>query len=312
MEEKHPLPHALTRIASPKKNLDLYLQLISADRPLCLKLAQPLFEAGLWAAGITQRSNYTSGEHISNVYRFTILLRGKMMIKLGELEQELTPGQLACCTPGTLFNRSAQDETWWIYLDFNQHAIWQPLKEHGSYIRNHDCPDLTFILLQNLLDLSLAFDGGVYGDYPTIEQKTSSFEGCIQQGLQYSRMLLSIIQQECILLSNGLDDRTKRLHTLVKEIKLAPHHDWTMESMSRFIHTSKRTLARLMMSEYNMSSAQFVIQTRIDEACRLLQNKNNSITSVALHVGYKSVYSFSRIFTKHMGMAPGKYRSIRQ
>ena len=308
MVEQRSLPHALARISERPDILDYHMQVISSESPVCRQLARPLFDAGLYAAAVTQRGTYASNLHVPKMYRFMLLLRGSMMVRFGDQEYRLSPGHLACCPPGTPFKRWAEGSTWWLYFDFGDHEFWRPLKEHGPYIREHESPDLVFVLLQHLLDLHWTFGGSQFPVTPERPGKLADLDECTPRAVEYASTLLGILRQECAALSLSSDGRIRRLRALVQEIRLAPHQQWDVDSMGQRIHVSRSTLRRLTMSEYDLSPTQLVIQARLDEAVRQLQRSGNSIAAIANHVGYESVYSFTRLFTKHMGMAPGRYR----
>lgn len=304
MDELGHLPHTLARIAERPNILHWHSEQISSDSRYCVQLARPLFDAGLGIAAITQRSSYDSGPHTSHCYRFTLLLRGSMMMRFEDEEHQVSPGQIACCPPNTLFRRWSDSATWWVYFDFNEHKTWKPLKKHGPYVRDHPSPDLIYILLQQLTDLHR----GLFFDKCGEEEREERLDQSTPQAVEYADLLLNILRQECAALRKPAGTQIDRLHALVQEIRLAPQNDWNVETMSQHIHVSRSTLRRLTMSEYNLAPMQLVIQARMEEAVRWLRRPENSVMAIAQHVGYQSVYSFTRLFTKHMGMPPGKYR----
>lgn len=53
---------------------------------------------------------------------------------------------------------------------------------------------------------------------------------------------------------------------------------------------------------------EYLIQYRIDKACELLQSSTLSVAEIAAAVGYTSQFSFSRVFKKHMNVAPSSYK----
>lgn len=56
----------------------------------------------------------------------------------------------------------------------------------------------------------------------------------------------------------------------------------------------------------------YFIHLRMRLACRLLDLSGKSVKTVALEVGYRDPYYFSRLFKKSMGLAPEKYREIKK
>ena len=56
------------------------------------------------------------------------------------------------------------------------------------------------------------------------------------------------------------------------------------------------------------SPVQYITAVRINNAVNLLENTNYNITEVAAMVGYEDPLYFSRIFRKHKGISPSRYR----
>lgn len=304
MKETPILSHALRRIADCPHVQNRYSRHLADDHPDCRQLARPLFDAGLYSAGITQRSSNDSLSHVVADYRFTLLLRGTMHCRFGDEEHLMLPGDLCCCPPGILYRRWSKQTTWFVYFDFSAHKVWQPLKKHGPYIREHPAPDVIFVLLRQLIDLH----DGLYHGNPTAAEHSERLAKETPQGVEYAALLLSMLRRECTAVRELTGGPVDRLHALVRQIHLSPETAWDLENMSQYIHVSGSTLGRLTQSEYGLSPLQLVIRARMEEAVRCLENPANTIMDIADRLGYKSTYSFSRLFARHMGMAPGKYR----
>ena len=54
----------------------------------------------------------------------------------------------------------------------------------------------------------------------------------------------------------------------------------------------------------------YLHQTRVHHACDLLVNTDESITDIAIEVGYNSPKTLLRNFVKHLGMTPSEFRSV--
>ena len=53
---------------------------------------------------------------------------------------------------------------------------------------------------------------------------------------------------------------------------------------------------------------EFVNKTRIESACEMLKNENQSITEIALDCGFESLSYFIRRFKEQMGVSPNEYK----
>lgn len=80
------------------------------------------------------------------------------------------------------------------------------------------------------------------------------------------------------------------------------------ETLANLCFLSKSHFRRLFLSCMGSTPLQFVISTRIYQACILLVNTDEPVLSIAQAVGMTSVSSFNRNFQQVMGMSPRQYR----
>jgi len=52
----------------------------------------------------------------------------------------------------------------------------------------------------------------------------------------------------------------------------------------------------------------FLMQIRVDHACKLLEQKDIKVSGIATQVGFSSPQRFNAAFRKHIGMTPMQYR----
>lgn len=82
----------------------------------------------------------------------------------------------------------------------------------------------------------------------------------------------------------------------------------SLESVSHYLHVSRRHLTRLFAEGIHESFSSFVRQERIQKASHLLKTTELSIKEIAQMTGFGSVHSFTRAFTSERSLSPGKYR----
>lgn len=87
---------------------------------------------------------------------------------------------------------------------------------------------------------------------------------------------------------------------LVKSINTA----WLAEQ----VNISPRQLCRLFKTEFNQTPADFIRHCRLKYGKWLLRNSSESITEIALHIGFSDCAHFSRSFNKEYGCPPMEYR----
>jgi AraC-like DNA-binding protein len=83
---------------------------------------------------------------------------------------------------------------------------------------------------------------------------------------------------------------------------------WTIESLAREVSVSRATLARRFARLVGETPSEYLTRWRMDLAAQRLRDTDDTIGAIADAVGYRSEYSFSRAFTRHRGLAPGRYR----
>lgn len=85
--------------------------------------------------------------------------------------------------------------------------------------------------------------------------------------------------------------------------------DWTLESMSSFVHLSPSYFQSLYKQIFGISATNDVIRARIASAKSMLSYSSHKISTVAEECGYKNVEHFIRQFKKNTGVTPNKYRN---
>ena len=56
----------------------------------------------------------------------------------------------------------------------------------------------------------------------------------------------------------------------------------------------------------------YLMARRMEEAAFLLESSQDAIARIAVRVGYETVAAFSKVFLRHHGLSPGRYREIRR
>lgn len=91
---------------------------------------------------------------------------------------------------------------------------------------------------------------------------------------------------------------------LIENLRL---EDFAREAGMSVSHFSER-----FRRQTGQSPMAYFIHLRMRLACRLLDLSGKPVKSVAMEIGYRDPYYFSRIFKKSMGISPDKYRAIKK
>ena len=108
-----------------------------------------------------------------------------------------------------------------------------------------------------------------------------------------------------MLLRHDAFRRLCRARDLLVEVTDAPLR---VEDVAKAVGISPFHFIRQFESVFGLTPHQFRIQSRLDEARRLLARGEHSVTDVCMEVGFSSLGSFSDLFTRRTGSTPSAYR----
>ena len=84
----------------------------------------------------------------------------------------------------------------------------------------------------------------------------------------------------------------------------------TLEEVAEAVSMSTSYFSTLFKKETGIGFSEYLIQLRCEEAKRLMRETSDSMSVIAMKVGYQDAKYFSRIFRKTVGIKPSEYRKI--
>ncbi len=87
--------------------------------------------------------------------------------------------------------------------------------------------------------------------------------------------------------------------------------EWTVEKLAERACMSRSLFAEKFKQYLNLSPMQYVVNWRMQYACKMLSENKLSLDQVASTIGYESLASFSKAFKRTIGQNPGEYRKSR-
>ncbi len=82
----------------------------------------------------------------------------------------------------------------------------------------------------------------------------------------------------------------------------------TSRDFATYVGLSESYLYRCFFKEMGIAPSGYFMNLKVKKACVLLRDTNLLIKDIALKLGYKEQFYFSKIFTKVMGVSPSNYR----
>ncbi|MGI6299000.1 MAG: AraC family transcriptional regulator [Saccharofermentanales bacterium] len=137
-------------------------------------------------------------------------------------------------------------------------------------------------------------------------------------GKELMMQLLAI--ELLVVLARGLREeweeslrvRTGKARELVKIAReyIVENHDRdiSVADIAGYVFLSQGYFTRAFREETGMSPMAFMMQVRVNRACKLLEQRDMKVSGIAELVGFSSPQRFNAAFRKHVGMTPMEYR----
>ncbi len=84
----------------------------------------------------------------------------------------------------------------------------------------------------------------------------------------------------------------------------------TVESLAQAVYFTPNYLSTLFRKEVGQTISQYLTQCRMESAALMLGQTNMTVAEVSEAVGYHDVRHFSKVFQRHHGMNPSKFRRM--
>ena len=118
----------------------------------------------------------------------------------------------------------------------------------------------------------------------------------------------------CLLreLCTDVNDSKRVSNKLQKALRYIHEHyyeDINIDTVSYATEISASYLHQLFKRELARTFLDYLTEHRVNQAKRILRNRDAKMTEVATSVGYRSPQHFSQVFKKITGILPHHYRS---
>jgi AraC-like DNA-binding protein len=91
-----------------------------------------------------------------------------------------------------------------------------------------------------------------------------------------------------------------------------PREPWTLSDLGRRVGLGRSAFAARFTELVGQPMLRYLIERRMEEAAMLLESSDDGIAEVADRVGYDTASAFSKLFTRHYGLSPSRYRARNQ
>lgn len=103
-------------------------------------------------------------------------------------------------------------------------------------------------------------------------------------------------------------DQDELLPVIFKFVEDSFSSDCTLKALAKSTSYSYEYLSKYFRDRTGITFTDYVCHYRINEACYILQNSEQSILQTSLECGFESLRSFNRNFKKALGITPSEYK----
>ncbi|MEM7592303.1 MAG: AraC family transcriptional regulator [Cyanobacteria bacterium P01_A01_bin.83] len=99
------------------------------------------------------------------------------------------------------------------------------------------------------------------------------------------------------------------LERLKSYIKANLNHKLTVGELAKLEKTTPKLLQQAVKQKYGQSVYEWIVTLRLERSLLLLRNKNFDLAAIAGETGFANQSHWTRLFRRHFGITPGKFRS---
>jgi AraC-like DNA-binding protein/CheY-like chemotaxis protein len=97
------------------------------------------------------------------------------------------------------------------------------------------------------------------------------------------------------------------LERIVEDIRRDSSSSTGVAHLARTCGMSRFTFSRTFRENFGISYRDFMMRKRLEKACKMLEQPDSTVTSVAHAVGFEDASYFARVFRRHIRKSPREY-----
>lgn len=99
--------------------------------------------------------------------------------------------------------------------------------------------------------------------------------------------------------------------TVIRIIEYCSSHfkeNISLTTVAKELHLSRSTVSHVFSSKLSLNFCDYINSLRLNEAVKLLKNKDYSVTEISFLSGFTTIRTFNRAFIKRYGVTPTQYK----
>ena len=236
----------------------------------------------------SEKNSFLSGFHMQHALIF--LISGSLILHDGHSSEAYAGNDIALIYPNTPVELSAAGSYKYLYFSFDCFIARQIMKKYGQITRIPTC------------EFTEAFLGDVLSE-PHFDT------------LGFNLKAVAFILSALARLDGSADpsvlpvDRTDFIRFFIDAVEASyGNTDLKVSGICRELGISVPYFTNLFPRQMGCSPRQYIIDTRMQKAKKMLRNSNLTINEIAHYAGYENALYFTSSFKRYAGLTPTAYR----
>lgn len=235
---------------------------------------------------VLENTNFPS--HFHRTYELIFVSEGSLVITINNREYLLGKNELAFIFPNQLHSFTSEGFSHIVLLIFPQDVI------NSFYQRyQHTFPESNVITYESCPHEKLTF-GNIF------DCKAYIYEIC-------SRLINTTV---FIPYSHTDIDNKNLLYAIINYVQEYYKETCTLAQVSKELGYDYSYLSKFFQEKLGLTFTSYLNQFRISQACFMLHNTSESISSIAMQSGYDTIRTFNRNFKLYTGFSPSEYKRL--
>lgn len=171
-------------------------------------------------------------------------------------------------------------------------------------------------LMSDVLSAAIKALTEIQGNFPENALDIQRFMKGLQECetiVSMMNLIRSLFKQECQYIGTIQCNISAGLKEKVDSYLTENYADFSLDvsSVAHYLNLNPSYLSRCFKQQNGTGLSEYVSRYRVQRAQEILLNESNiTLEEVGRRVGFCSVRTFSRVFSKYVGIAPGQYKEM--
>jgi AraC-like DNA-binding protein len=178
-----------------------------------------------------------------------------------------------------------------------------------NYIEDEQVQTLFITLTRSVFEIANEYNLGEILTVDNLEKMTNLY--MFSSVLELKSFFLGVFEVMFGRINNGNNQSSDAVITKVQNY-IAENicQRLTLNSISERFNMNPSYLSRVFHQKTNMTLSNYVTESKITQAKKMLSTTSENVYDIASNLGYENANYFSRVFKKSTGMTPQAFRGI--